>query len=272
MSTKIFDAFRIVCSMEELHGLLSEYQEYVNEAAVELTHECYTNLLAVHECNLIKQKIGMEYSSPLKNYLKDSFSLLTALYYKVMDAEEKIKKSNQSIPQFDFTCEVVIYPFQGQFLLKFFTSQKAYLDILKTNSRFREYDYWDNSDKPNYVSEMEWLQRAEVWNEVTQDMTWAQSGYTRQLYTGLKPLMPNKLIELMNKRYPKQKRLEIFAKTIFEERLAADPKWQDKKPYEILNFSASQEAQPLIEEVKAQIAELLVEEYTADMLSQTKKE
>lgn len=258
--------------MEELHDLLSEYQEYVNEAAVELTHECYTNLLAVHECNIIKEKIGMEFASPLKNYQIGNFSILSALYYKVMDAEEKIKKSNQSMPQFDFGCEVVIYPYQGQFLLKFFTSRKEYLDILKTNSRFREYDYWDNTDKPNYVSEMEWAQRAEVWDEVIQDMTWAQSGYTRQIYTGLKPILPGKLIELMNKRYPKEKRLDIFAKTILEDRLAADPEWQDKNTHEILDFSSSFEAQPMINEIKGQINEFLVEEYTAEMLSKTKKE
>lgn len=272
MSTKIYDAFRIVCSPEELHDLLSEYQEFVNEAAVELTHECYTNLLAVHECNMVKEKIGMNSSSPLKNYQKKDFSLLTALYYKVMDAEEKIKKTGLNMPQFDFGCEVVVYPFQGQFLLKFFTSQKAYLDILKTNSRFREYEYWNNTDKPNYVSEAEWLQRSEVWDEVTKDMTWAQSGYTRQIYTGLKPLMPNKLIELMNKRYPKEKRLEIFAQTILEERLVEDPDWKNKKMYEVIHFGKPEEAKPILELIKQEIEEFLVEEYTAEMLSQIKKE
>ena len=272
MSTKIFDAFRIACSMEELHDLLSEYQVFVNEAAAELTHERYADLLAVHECNLIKEKIGMEPSSPLKNYLKDGFSLLTALYYKAMDAEQKIKKTGINMPQFDFMCEVVIYPFEGQFLLKFFTSKKEYLDILKTNSRFQEYEYWNNTDRPSYVSDIEWQARSADWDEVIQDMTWAQSGYTRQLYTGLKPLQPSKLVELMNKRYSKPKRLELFAQTILEEQTYMDPVWKDKKPYEITQFIKSDTAKPIIDDIKARIEDLLVEEYTADMLAQTKKE
>lgn len=272
MSTKIHDAFKIACSMEELHSLLSEYQELVNNTAVELTHSVYTDILAVHELSLIKKKINMDASSPLNNYMKDRFSLLTALYYKVMDAEQKIIKSDINMPQFNFMNEVAIFPYEGIFLLKFFTSKKEYIDILKTNSRFQEYEYWDNTDRPSYVSDVEWEHRSAVWNEVTQDMTWAQSGYTRQLYTGLKPLQPSKLVELMNNRYSKTKRLNIFATTILEEQVAMDPVWKDKKPYEIIQFVKSDTAKPIIKDIETRIEEFLVEEYTADMLAQTKKE
>lgn len=272
MSKKIYDAFRINCSIQELHDLLSEFQELVNEAAVEIAHERYSDLLASHEYSSIANQLGIEQQSPLKNFMKDGFSLLSGLYFKVWDAEQKIKKTGMSMPQFDFSCEVVVYPYQNQFLLKFFSSQKRYLDILRTNSKFREYEYWNNTDKPLHVSQEEWDQRAAVWDEVTQDMTYAQSGYTRQIYTGLQPLMPNKLIEIANKRYSKSQRLHMFAKNILEYRLSEDPNWKNSKPHEIIQYVNSQEAEVVLIQIESEIKDCILEEYTAEMLSETQKE
>ncbi|ODV53269.1 hypothetical protein [Lysinibacillus fusiformis] len=264
---KIYNSFKITASMGELHELLNEFQELVNDAAVEITHERYSDLLAAHEYSTIARKLSIEHSSPLQNYLKGGFSILTGLYYKIWDAEKKNKKTGLSLPQFDFTCDVVIYPYQNQFLLKFFSSQRRYLDILRTNSRFQEYDYWDDTSKPPHISQEEWEHRSIVWNEVNQNITWAQSGYTRELYTGLKPLMPNKLKEIVNQRYSVNQRVEMFSKNILEHRLAEDTNWQDKKPFELIQYIKSPNAQIALDQIKVEIKKHLVEKYTIEMLS-----
>lgn len=184
-----------------------------------------------------------------------------------MGCRTKNKKTGLSLPQFDFTCDVVIYPYQNQFLLKFFSSQRRYLDILRTNSRFQEYDYWDDTSKPPHISQEEWEHRSIVWNEVNQNITWAQSGYTRELYTGLKPLMPNKLKEIVNQRYSVNQRVEMFSKNILEHRLAEDTNWQDKKPFELIQYIKSPNAQIALDQIKVEIKKHLVEKYTIEMLS-----
>ncbi|MGG2085374.1 hypothetical protein [Lysinibacillus pakistanensis] len=265
---EINNSFKITASMEELHELLSEFQELINDAAVEITHERYSDLLAAHEYSTIARYFSIEQSSPLQNYIKDGFSLLTSLYYKILDAEQKNKKKSLSLPQFDFTCNVVIYPYKNQFLLKFLSSQRRYLDILRTNSRFQEYDYWNETNKPLHISQEEWDHRSLVWNEVTQNITWAQSGYIRELYTGLKPLMPNKLKEIVNQRYSVNQRVEMFSKNILEHRISKDSNWQDKKPFELFQYIKSPDARTKLEQIKLEIKKYLVEKYTIEMLSE----
>jgi hypothetical protein len=48
------------------------------------------------------------------------------------------------------------------------------LDFLATDERLEEFGYWDNSDKPDEVTDHEWAWRSTVWNDLTKPELWGQ--------------------------------------------------------------------------------------------------
>lgn len=74
-------------------------------------------------------------------------------------------RSLRSMP--DFGAEVVWFPdtIHTQLLIPFF-HQRAYDAILDAMPGVSEYAYWNNSDKPEHVTDEEWDDRASVWNAV----------------------------------------------------------------------------------------------------------
>lgn len=269
MSMKIYDAYIIEASPDDLHELLNEFQVAVNEAALENMHQTASSLIAGHELSIVSKAIDIPIDSPLKNFIRDGLSLITGVYYKMSDAENKIRLTQQRNPAFDFSCEVVIYPYGKEFLLKFFTEKKEYLRLLETNNKFRKFDYWDNTDKPDDVPVANWNLRRALWNQFSENGTWAQTGYTRQLYKGLEKLKPQYLTELINERYTFEHRLKMYVDTLTEMKVAANIKDYGLALYsDAVTFAQSDKAATIREEFTEKIQPLLQESITVDFITQ----
>lgn len=63
-------------------------------------------------------------------------------------------------------CEIVIYPYQGKLYGHINTNCKKYIHILNSMNIFKEYSYWNNSEKPKKISANEWNKRNDIWRAI----------------------------------------------------------------------------------------------------------
>jgi hypothetical protein len=99
----------------------------------------------------------------------------------------RLHKSPNREPADDYACEIVFLPRQDKILCLIITEDERFLDVLintpwfRDSSKLEHYPYWNNTDKPDDVTEPEWEQRKFEWNTAFENGTPALSGFIAQL-------------------------------------------------------------------------------------------
>lgn len=93
------------------------------------------------------------------------------------------RKSELRCP-FDWNAAIVIYPgdLSGKLWYgQYFWQQNRYTEILFEQPEVQEYQYFDNTNRPEHISEPEWDKRRENWLQLVPNETPALSGFCIQL-------------------------------------------------------------------------------------------
>lgn len=170
MSTKIYEGLKLNENMDfyKINQLVRE----IRKEADKIFSEEYSRLMMESICEIFDYSLFME-KEELKNYLKTKYKLKRDKFYPYFDIRELLNKDNGF---FNLNCNIIFYPLKDKVLCQFFhTNPKYYKLYRKTKidgheldpifSQFEEYGYWNNSDQPDNISEEEWEQREEDWNE-----------------------------------------------------------------------------------------------------------
>ena len=228
LTKNIYNGFRVTCSFEDVHALFTEYGELVNELAFEDAHEKYAQLIVEDEIAIACTNMGTFVPSPLKNFKKDGLSVISAAYYRLSDAEDKIKKNPDVLPEYNYSCKVTFIPDEDGFLIAVDTKHKPYLDLLYSNENIERYEYWMDRPRPASVTEEEWTERGERWSKLFASADTETGGYTRQLYAGLANIKPKKLLDLLNTKYTRERRLELLSRNFIFAELKREEEHKDK--------------------------------------------
>lgn len=88
-------------------------------------------------------------------------------FENLSDCERKIRTTHQRDPINDFECDVQILHVPGRNLVlaMLFAEQDMYRVIWEHMPGVREYAYWNNTDKPSYVTEEQWARRGRDWDK-----------------------------------------------------------------------------------------------------------
>lgn len=159
MSTKIYDGYRLPnMSPYKLMQFLQSFRQPMNEAAYTLYKKA---VLGVGVEILDRAAAGL---------LITGFNKLGAAYYTakefVREKQKEIKNTGLRNPTYDFSCEVCIMPAKQRLHVMLFTEQREMRDIWKQHPKVKFYGYWNNTDRPDNVSERAWRARGEQWDEV----------------------------------------------------------------------------------------------------------
>lgn len=81
---------------------------------------------------------------------------------------EKIQSANKDFkrsPEYDLSCSIRIFPAKDKLLFLLYGEQVAVNNILTKTPFVKEYCYSNQYDKPENISEKEWMQRCKDWME-----------------------------------------------------------------------------------------------------------
>ena len=156
MSTKIYNGYKISkMNLSELDSFCIDLRNKIFEKAKEL---CI-------------QKIAITSSRFISSLFLESFDdfpkeiIESSEKYTVLFAARKIYMG--ILQQEDtFKCSFVFYPFKKDILATFHSTVAEFTDIFEQSEKVKEYGYWNNTDKPENVSDKEWNKRKKDWDTI----------------------------------------------------------------------------------------------------------
>ncbi len=206
MSTKIYNGFVIKTGdITEVMQLLDEVGVLYDDAAKKYMHTLTAHLIIDAWDGLSVGSIDEKDAEILKHY-----SLSWYAYEKILNAQKKIKETNQRDPAYDFELNILIFPksYTDRTLAMVYGENKSFLECFTKHPKVEEYGWWNNSDKPNEVTDEQWDQREKDWQMVINRPP-SRAGLSRS-YDGCAP-PETTLAEIIKLFGPIEKRAERFA-------------------------------------------------------------
>lgn len=165
MSTKFYNAYILKnkSSLEEIVSFNKDLIKKIQSKQKELYGTLIMGILAeAHDRNKAKLKLSKFQKSIIKNKKNP---IRTVVDYIESTALE-IQKTGTRNPAFDFDCELVYLPHKNDTIIKIFTEQKEFLDIIKAG--LEDFSFWNNTDQPDDISEDEWQARSNFVDSLTE--------------------------------------------------------------------------------------------------------
>lgn len=139
--------------MAVLNRLFSEFQKLAKAQAQEnFFHDVGSQIATQHDSyvlNLVDQEPELNPSS--------------IAYEMYQETREQKNKTSSDEYWNDYTCEVNFYTMNGKTLIVCRAEKDFYQEILEKMDDVSEYGYWNNTDKPDHISDDEWDIRRSEW-------------------------------------------------------------------------------------------------------------
>lgn len=98
-------------------------------------------------------------------WLEDDDDKPVSVSSKIREAKKEVDGEGTRSPDWDFTLELSLIPWNGHLLVLYFLeNDPGYTDVM-ADLGFEEYYYYNNTDKPGHVTEQEWSGRYDAWQE-----------------------------------------------------------------------------------------------------------
>lgn len=160
MSTKIYKGFKIKTnSFSEVLSIIQNFRPWINKEAEKLMDRFMENL--------DKSRNGPT-EDPVKAKVDN--------YMIWLDFREKILRQKKlRMPNVDTDFSVSLIPHNGELLGIVYTAHQTWFDEWCKQPKIQEYCYWNNTDKPDEISDEEWEAREKTWNILTYEPVNIQS-------------------------------------------------------------------------------------------------
>lgn len=154
MSTKIYNGYALpLMSLEELTTKCSEFRDLITNPIKQIYKELYVKLLVSaldHHC------AGLE-----KIKTDTIFITVSDFLFK------EFKKSDEGYRSYvDASFSFTLFPMKDKILAMVFSEQDTLTKIFIDYFNAQSYCYYNNTDKPEEVSDLEWEQRKDDWDSV----------------------------------------------------------------------------------------------------------
>ncbi len=165
MSTKIYNGFRLKgMNLKSLHEWTLDFRQKIAEANKLATIKqraaiCsrLIDLAFVYDSSTFMKKMN-KYELNLNDY-----PLISAMRI-IGERQLEIRKTNQRDPEYDYDCELVLIPVKSYMLGIYYTERREHIQILEAMPGYEEYGYWNNTDKPECISNSQWDTRRKNWD------------------------------------------------------------------------------------------------------------
>lgn len=266
MSTKIFNGWRMPdTTLDEAVKKIQGFRRLISEQADALAAQKLAHLMT----NAIDLKARRAASGkPLSEH---HFHNVDQIWQEILQRQAKIKETMGRDPDVDFEVTMNIYPMNGSVLGVIYSEQQDWENAWFAIDGVEHYGYWNNTDRPDEVSEEEWQQRERDWDSVLG--RWSEpadmSGASATIHGGhvAKPSMSAILTHVRSF----EERLKRNAREVVRERQIelhlADKDHTTLRPSDFLN--ASMKARDYLESDDGQAEMATEEERLLDILPGT---
>lgn len=156
MSTKIYTGFRF-----RSHDIF-DIQRLVAEWRLELA-SIHRAELASLLAGMCAETIDRNAINPERNAGRNPFR---EARQEVRTRQREILGSGHRDPEVDFDFEIAILPYDGRVYGMVFSERSRWVDLWMEKEEVEDFSYWDNSDRPDEVSEKDWKARRMVWDGI----------------------------------------------------------------------------------------------------------
>ena len=196
MSTKIYNGYELpVMGVYELREFCGSVQAEIVKAADEILVRQVADLSAL----IIDRKAaGLDISGFTKNHGDDSSAVFLAYYY-IFERGLDIQRTKHRDPGFDYECTACFFPLEDRILCTFYSERKEFTEIWEAQEKVTEFGYWNNTDRPDGVTQDQWDERGDVWgNALGKTGVPAQEGFVFTFSDGV-PMHPKieKVVEYL---------------------------------------------------------------------------
>ena len=189
MSTKIFNGYQIhLPSGTDLF----DFVEQITKPLQETYQNLYTQRAILDAVVLWDhaQRVTQGLEPDSDEVIDDSMVPVAIAEQRMWARQRRIVETGLRDPAYDFGFNVTFLAGrdQNQVLTSelyalIYTEQQNLVDVWETQTGVENYGYWDNTDKTEEVSELEWDTRREVWDQilgynkpVTKGLSWSLVG------------------------------------------------------------------------------------------------
>ena len=128
---------------------------------------------------------------------------------------ENIKNDKRSIMfQYDFVIYVKQYK-SDVYLYPFYRELNDLNILMEKIPELEDFGYWDNTDKPEEISESHWKKREKIWNTISNKYTFEESGFKKISLNDIKDFENISFNYELFVPKTKEKRLDIALKNIY---------------------------------------------------------
>lgn len=166
MSTKIFNAFRMEASSldEVINKIFIEKKNIIKDIENKLIKDVLLEMIQLYD-KFSLESLGLQFDE------NEQENLNTNVHSIIMD--KLWRKNNENIKEKEVS--IIIYPesinhFNKKNYLMQIYAEEAITKIM-TNKYFKkwnleEYNYWNNTDQPDTITDYEWNLRKENWEKI----------------------------------------------------------------------------------------------------------
>lgn len=220
MSIKIYNGYKLPnWNLQELYVFSKALRKEVRELSKKLaTKKMAQKCIGFFDYMFLPDH-HKELFPDIKDYIEKgnnkSGSALFLAYQKMMEHEFEIQVNHKKIPEYDFSFDLTVFPSKDGILAMLFAEHKAYVDMFKSIEGIELYPYWDNTDKPENITQEEWDKRRDEWLEaIGETGVPSLEGLTITCYTSLPFIEAKEVVDYINENISFETRVNSYANKI----------------------------------------------------------
>lgn len=260
MSTKVYNAFKIDTNdIYEVQNILKGHHATVKEISKDKIID-FLIKSAVEDFD--KDHINKKDTD--KNYI-------SIANQEMQERQREIQKTRSRDPEVDFDAEIAIFPLEGKFYGIYYSEQDEFYEDLLKQPNISEFSYYNNTDKPDNISEKDWQERERIWDIIFDGNGLpCEVGFTKKYNTYPPRPEIHEIMEKWDNCVPKfEKRLKYWSSIIYAEQ--EFKKLSEKERDSISNYiridrDDSDEANAKRNEVKKELEAIMIKELTPKLL------
>lgn len=206
MSTKVYTAYKIRRSSNfwpVVHDTIINGRKSVKKILLNI----YKNMISNTdiESEDYKKEFEKHLSLNKNTNLVEALTKIEVVHNKLT---KEYKNAHDSIyrSEYNFDVSVAFYPYKGDVYIRPFCDMlmSKSLDFLNDDKRIREFRYWNNTDRPDDITDRQWNERAKVWDGIFKEYDiWDMVSTDICTYDMFYKLSPR--LELLEAAYKKHK-------------------------------------------------------------------
>ncbi len=165
MSTKIYNGYKLPrMTLDELYAFGQDFKKRICDQFQK--EVCILQAeIATEVCDLKTLGYKYNYEFESRDEKIEGRSLILAIVSLFMSQTKRAAESMRRDGIWDFSCNLILIPRKDHILALLYSQRESAAVIFQGMEGVVDYSYWDNTDRPDELTDEEWDARRDEWGE-----------------------------------------------------------------------------------------------------------